>query len=80
MVENRVQDATDLAQKFQTQQQAELSQIRDADIPSVAAQLTQLQVQQQAALSVEANVAQMKNLFNYLALEDRDDYRERRYS
>jgi flagellar hook-associated protein 3 FlgL len=66
-VENQVQSATDLAQKFQTQQQTELSQVSDADIPTIATEITQLQVQQQAAMSVEANVAQMKNLFSFLA-------------
>jgi flagellar hook-associated protein 3 FlgL len=66
-VENRVQDATDLAQKFQTQQQTELSQVRDADIPTVATQLSQLQIEQQASMQVEATVSQMKNLFSFLA-------------
>jgi flagellar hook-associated protein 3 FlgL len=65
--QNRIADALDLAQKFQTQQQAELSQVQDADIPTVAVQLNQAQVQQQAALSVEARVSQTKNLFDYLA-------------
>jgi flagellin-like hook-associated protein FlgL len=64
--ENRVSAASDLAQKFQTQQQAQLSTLRDADIPSVALQLSQGQVDQQAALSAEANIEQSKNLFSYL--------------
>jgi len=66
-VENRVQGATDLAQKFQTQQETELSQVRDADIPTVATEITQLETQQQASMQSEASVAQMKNLFSYLA-------------
>ncbi|HEX3745125.1 MAG TPA: flagellin [Bryobacteraceae bacterium] len=66
-VENRVQGATDLAQKFQTQQTVELSNLRDTDIPTAAAELTQLQTQQQASMSVEANIEQQKNLFSYLA-------------
>jgi flagellar hook-associated protein 3 FlgL len=66
-VEDRLQEATGLAQKFQTQQQGQLSQLQDADIPTVATQLTQLQVEQQASESVEANISQMKNLFSYLA-------------
>jgi flagellar hook-associated protein 3 FlgL len=66
-VENRLQEATDLAQKFQTQQQSQLSTLRDADIPTLATQLSQLQVDQQASMSVEANVMQMKNLFSFLA-------------
>ena len=52
--EDRVSTATDLAQKFQTQQQAQLSNLRDADIPTVALQLSQAQTDQQAALSAEA--------------------------
>lgn len=66
-VENRVQEATDLAQKFQTQQQTQLSQLQDTDIPTAATELTQLQNQQQASMEVEANMAQMKNLFSFLA-------------
>ena len=64
--EDRVSAATSLAQKFQTQQQAQLSSLRDADVPSVALQLSQAQVDQQAALSAEANIEQSKNLFSYL--------------
>lgn len=66
-VENRVQEATDLAQKFQTQQTTQLSQLQDTDIPTAATELTKLQTQQQASMQVEANVAQMKNLFSFLA-------------
>ena len=66
-VENRVQEASDLAQKFQTQQQIELSNLQDTDIPTAAAELTKLQMQQQATLSVEATLQQQKNLFSYLA-------------
>jgi flagellar hook-associated protein 3 FlgL len=66
-VENRVAGASSLAQKFQIQQQADLSRLRDADIPTAAVQMSQSQVQLQATLSVEATVSQTKNLFNYLA-------------
>lgn len=66
-VENRIQQATSLAQKFQTQQQTELSNLQETDIPSAATELSQLQVQQQASMTVEANLQQMKNLFSYLA-------------
>jgi len=62
-----VQGATTLAQKFQTQQQTELSSLQDTDIPTTATVISRLQVQQQASMSVEANVAQMKNLFSFLA-------------
>ncbi len=64
--ENRVAAATDLAQKFQTQQTSELSQLRDADIPTVAIQLNQAQLDQQAAISAEAKISQNRNLFSYL--------------
>jgi len=64
--ENNVTSALDLAQKFQTQQQQQLSQLRDADIPTVATQLTQAQLDEQAALSAEANISQARNLFSYL--------------
>jgi flagellar hook-associated protein 3 FlgL len=66
-VQDRVQEANSLAQKFQTQQQTELSNLQDTDIPTAATELTQLQVQEQASMSVEATVQQMKNLFSYLA-------------
>jgi flagellar hook-associated protein 3 FlgL len=66
-VENRVTEATDLAQKFQTQQQTELSNLQDTDVAATATELSQLQVQQEAAMSAESNIEQMKNLFSYLA-------------
>lgn len=66
-VENQVQGASDLAQKFQTEQQTQLSQLQDTDIPTVATELTQLQNQQQSSMEVEATVSQMKNLFSFLA-------------
>lgn len=66
-VENRVTEATSLAQKFQTQQQTQLSNLQDTDIPTAATELTQLQNQEQASMQVEASVEQMKNLFSYLA-------------
>jgi flagellar hook-associated protein 3 FlgL len=66
-VENRVTEATDLAQKFQTQQQTELGNLQDTDVAATATELSQLQVQQEASMSAEANVEQMKNLFSYLA-------------
>jgi flagellar hook-associated protein 3 FlgL len=64
--EDRISAASDLAQKFQTQQQSQLSNLRDADIPAVALQLSQGQLDQQAALSAEASIEQAKNLFSYL--------------
>jgi len=64
--QDRISAASDLAQKFQTQQTSELSTLRDADIPAVALQLSQAQLDQQASLSAEANIEQSKNLFSYL--------------
>jgi flagellar hook-associated protein 3 FlgL len=64
--ENRISTATDLAQKFQTQQQVQLGTLRDADIPSVALQLSRAQLDQQAALAAEARIEQSRNLFSYL--------------
>lgn len=66
-VEDRVTEATSLAQKFQTQEQTQLGNLQDTDIPTTATELTQLQNQEQASMSVEANLLQMKNLFSYLA-------------
>ena len=64
--EDRVSTATDLAQKFQTQDQAQLSSLRDANIPAVALQLNQSQLAEQASLSAAAQIEQEKNLFSYL--------------
>jgi flagellar hook-associated protein 3 FlgL len=64
--ENRVSDATSLAQKFQLQQQTDLSQNQDADIASAAMLLTQTQIDEQAAMSAQSRMMQDKNLFSYL--------------
>jgi flagellar hook-associated protein 3 FlgL len=64
--EDRVTSATNTAQQLQTQITSQLSNLRDADIPTVSVQLTQSQLDEQAALSVEAQVQQQKNLFSYL--------------
>jgi flagellar hook-associated protein 3 FlgL len=64
--EDRVSAASGLAQKFQTQETAQLGDLQNADIPSVALQLSQDQTNQQASLSAEAQVEQNKNLFSYL--------------
>lgn len=64
--ENRVSDATALAQKFQLQQQTQLSGVQDADVAAAATELTQTQVDEQAAMSSQAQIMQNKNLFSYL--------------
>ena len=64
--ENSISTATTVAQQFQTQETSNLSQLRDADVASVAVQLTQEQNQNQAALSAESTLLQQKDLFSYL--------------
>ncbi|HVY91223.1 MAG TPA: flagellin [Bryobacteraceae bacterium] len=64
--ENRVADATQLAQKFMVQDQTDLGNVQNADVPTAALQLTRAQTQQQAALSVEAKIQQQPNLFSML--------------
>jgi flagellin-like hook-associated protein FlgL len=49
------------------QEQTNLGQVQDANVPSAALTLTQAQTQQQAALSVEAKIQQEPNLFSLLA-------------
>jgi flagellar hook-associated protein 3 FlgL len=66
-LQNQVQQNTGLAQSYETTGKQNLSQLRDADIPTVAEELTQVQVQQQAALSAQASISHQKNLFDYLA-------------
>jgi len=64
--EDRVSAANSLAQKFQTQEQAQLGTLQDANVATVALQLNQDQVNQQASVSAEAQIEQDKNLFSYL--------------
>jgi flagellar hook-associated protein 3 FlgL len=64
--QDRLTSATNLATQFQTQITSQLSNLRDADIPTVSVQLTQAQLDEQAALSVEAQVQQQRNLFSYM--------------
>jgi flagellar hook-associated protein 3 FlgL len=65
--EDRVSGAAQLAQMFLVQEQSNLGQVQDTDVPSAALALTQAQTQQQAALSVEAKIQQEPNLFSLLA-------------
>lgn len=65
--QNRVSDAVTIAQRFLLQDQADLGQKQDANLPAAALALTQGEQQQQASLSVEAKVQQTPDLFNYLA-------------
>lgn len=66
IAENRVTDATTAASKSVTTEQQNLSGLRDADTAGDAMQLTQLNTQQQAALSARAAMSQY-NLFDFLA-------------
>jgi flagellar hook-associated protein 3 FlgL len=65
--QDRVSSATQLAQTFLTQDQSNLGQVQDADVPTAALELTQAQTQEQASLSVEAKIQQEPNLFSMLA-------------
>ena len=64
-VENRIAAASDLAEKFQTQLQSQLSTERDADIPAAAIQLTQDTTQLNAALASQAK-RPTTTLFDYI--------------
>jgi flagellar hook-associated protein 3 FlgL len=64
--ENRVADATQLAQKFMVQEQTDLGDVQNTDVPTSALALTRAQTQQQAALAVEAKIQQQPNLFSLL--------------
>ena len=66
IAETRVTDANTAAAKSVTTEQQDLSGLRDADTAGDAIQLTQLNTQQQAALSARAKMSQY-NLFDFLA-------------
>jgi flagellar hook-associated protein 3 FlgL len=66
IAENRVSDATTAASQSVTTQTADLGTLRDADTAGDAIQLSQLNTQQQAALSARATMSQ-SNLFDFLA-------------
>jgi flagellar hook-associated protein 3 FlgL len=65
-VQQRVSDAISLATSVQTNQTKSLSQYRDADLPSAASQLAQLQIQRDAAMTAEAGMPR-KSLLDFLA-------------
>jgi flagellar hook-associated protein 3 FlgL len=66
IAETRVADAATAAAKSVTTEQQSLSSLRDANIAGDAVELTQLNTQQQAALSARAKMSQY-NLFDFLA-------------
>jgi flagellar hook-associated protein 3 FlgL len=65
--QNRISSALDLAQKFQVQSQSQLSSLQDADIPTVATELTQLTTSLNAAMAAQAK-RPIRTLFDYLPL------------
>ncbi len=65
--ENNVSSALDLAQKFQTQDQTQLSSLQDADTTSLAVQVTQASTALNAALSAQAHKP-TSTLFDYLPI------------
>src|SRR5271157_2498597 len=66
IAETRVADATTAAAKSVTTEQQSLGSLRDADTAGDAVELTQLNTQQQAALSARATMSKY-NLFDFLA-------------
>ena len=65
-VENRIQDATNFASKYDVQLQTELSQKVDADITSAALAMNQGTLQLQAAFQMQAKMPRT-TLFDFLA-------------
>jgi flagellar hook-associated protein 3 FlgL len=65
-VQNNVAGATNYAKNYETQLQAQLSGIQDADEAQAITELTQAQTQQQAALVSRAQLPKT-SLFDYLA-------------
>jgi flagellar hook-associated protein 3 FlgL len=63
--ENHVTSALDLANKFQTQDQTQLSNLQDADTTSLAVQITQATTSLNAALAAQAHKP-TTTLFDYL--------------
>ena len=64
-VQNKVADATSFGQTLQTQLRTELSNLQDADITQAILEMTQAQIQQQAALQARAHLPRT-TLFDYL--------------
>jgi flagellar hook-associated protein 3 FlgL len=65
--ENNVSSALDLAQKFQTQDQSELSGLEDANATTLAVQMTQESTSLDAAMAAEAHKP-TTTLFDYLPI------------
>jgi len=65
--QNRITSALDLANKFQLQDQTELSSLQDADVTSLALQLTQQSTNLNAAMAAEAK-RPTSTLFDYIPI------------
>jgi flagellar hook-associated protein 3 FlgL len=65
-VQNRVAEATEFGQTFQTQLQTQISGLEDADLTSAILELNQGLIQQQAALEARARIPRT-TLFDFLA-------------
>ena len=63
--QNRIDSAINLAKKFEVQDQTKLSSLQDADIPTVAIQMTQDNTALNAAMSARAKRPNT-SLFDYL--------------
>jgi flagellar hook-associated protein 3 FlgL len=64
-VENQITQANNFATSYATQLQTQIGNIQDANIPQVATELTQDQVQLEAAMQSQAELP-TKSLFDYL--------------
>ncbi len=64
-IQNRIEEALETTHKLELRQQAELSEIQDADIAEAAIQLNQAQTHKEVALAAHARTAG-KSLFDYL--------------
>jgi flagellar hook-associated protein 3 FlgL len=65
-VQDQIANATDVAQKFQTQYQTSLDNLKNTDIATAATQLTQEQTSLQAAMQAEAAMPQT-SLFSFIS-------------
>jgi flagellar hook-associated protein 3 FlgL len=65
-VENRIEDATTFASKYDVQLQTEISNIQDADVATAATAMTQANIELQAAMQMQGKMP-TSTLFNYLA-------------
>jgi flagellar hook-associated protein 3 FlgL len=63
--QDQMTNATDSGNNLQTEQQAQIANLQDADLTSAMLELTQGQTQQQAALTAQAQMPRT-TLFNYL--------------